>query len=164
MKPGEEALFLQYQKAMLRRAMQYVHNVHDAEDIVSGAWVSLISHLPTMMALDEKALSAYIMKCVANKALDYLKKKRHSPHEVELNDRIPAHINLADSTVLAKDFLEEILQVLTKQQQRVLMLKLEGYDDKDIAIIMCVRHSTIRGHWSQAKKRIYHMLSSGESV
>ena len=70
-----EDLYFQYQKAMLRRTMQFVHNVYDAEDIVSGAWESLIPHLPTMMALDERALSAYIMKCVANKALDYLRKK-----------------------------------------------------------------------------------------
>lgn len=154
--PSIEDLFLQYQKAMLRRAMQYVHNVHDAEDIVSSAWVSMIQHLPIMVELDEKALSAYIMKCVANKALDYLRKKKHSLCAVELNDRIPAHSDSADSTVLAKNFLEEILQVLTKQQQRVLLLKLEGYDDKEIAEIIRVRHSTIRGYWSQAKKRIYH--------
>lgn len=144
--------------------MQFVHNVYDAEDIVSGAWESLIPYLPTMMALDERALSAYIMKCVANKALDYLRKKKHSLCAVELNDHIPAHSDLADSAVLAKDFLEEILQVLTKQQQRVLLLKLEGYDDKEIAQILCVQHSTIRGHWSQAKKRIYHMLSAEKSI
>lgn len=160
MTPSTEDLYLQYQKAMLRRAMQYVHNVHDAEDIVSGAWESLIPHLPTMMALDERALSAYIMKCVANKSLDYLRKKKHSLCAVELNDHIHTHSDLADSTVLAKDFLDEILQVLTKQQQRVLLLKLEGYDDKEIAQMLCIRHSTIRGHWSQAKKRIYHLLTS----
>lgn len=164
MKPGEEALFLQYQKAMLRKAMQYVYNVYDAEDIVSDAWLSLIQHLSIMMELDEKALSAYIMKCVANKALDYLRKKKHLLCAVELNDHIPAHSDLADSTVLAKNFLEEILQVLTKQQQRVLLLKLEGYDDKEIAEIIRVRHSTIRGYWSQAKKRIYLLLTSEKSI
>ena len=93
--------------------------------------LSMIQHLPIMVELDEKALSAYIMKCVAHKALDYLRKKKHSLCAVELNDRIPAHSDSADSTVLAKNFLEEILQVLTKQQQRVLLLRLEGYNDKE---------------------------------
>ena len=76
-------LYKQYTASMFRRAMQYVNNKEDAEDVVSEAWLSLLGHFHKLLDMEEKARSTYIMRCVQSTAIDHLRRNKKSNEAIK---------------------------------------------------------------------------------
>ncbi len=69
-------LFLRYQDDMLRVACLYLNNLKDAEDIVSDCWVSALTHEEKLLEMNEANARSYLLRCVANASIDFLRKKK----------------------------------------------------------------------------------------
>lgn len=155
-------LFIQYQAAMKQRALRYVSNIHDAEDIVSDCWISLIHHFPLLSSMDERRRSAYILTAVQNAAIDYLRKRRHSCNLIQSKNDHPmeASSDFIDS-VMDRDIVKSILKRLPPREAKVAMYKLCSYDDSEIAELLEICQSSVRVYWLRSKKRMKMMYESG---
>lgn len=157
-----EELFVQYRMAMLRRAFQYVNHTHDAEDIVSEAWLSLLLHLPKLSHMDEKARSSYILRCVQNTAISYLRKRKSSNR---LNEKFSYDSpNYQDSSgdIEIEESVHGLLSCLPNRERQVLELKVKGYNDSDIGEILGIASSSVRVYIHRAYKRIQAVLNGIE--
>ena len=159
MAEDEERLFIQYQRAMTQRAMWYVRNIHDAEDVVSSAWLSLFQHMPTLLRLDPSARNAYVMRTVTNKAIDCLRREQSERQCVEKLGRDGLAQSQTDEFPLpARELLHGIRDVLTPRQRSVLALRLRGFSNWEIARILRVKPATVRTCWFQIRRQIRRVL------
>ncbi len=69
-------LFLHYRGDMLRVAYRYLKNPKDAEDIVGDCWVSALAHKERFVEMNEAIARSYLLRCVDNAAIDFLRKKK----------------------------------------------------------------------------------------
>lgn len=147
------ALYRQYAPGMLYRAMQYVNNKEDAEDVVSEAWLSLLRHAHKLPDMDEKARSTYIMRCVQNTAIDHLRKSKKiseslqkASEETALQEHTPEESS--------DGLLSRLLSFLSARERQVVELKLNGFDDRTIARQMGIADSSVRVYLHRAHKQI----------
>ena len=131
-----EELFIRYKAAMLRRAEQIVCDAHDAQDVVSDVWVSLMRHLPELLVMDERARSTYIMKSVRNMSMDYLRRsKRQNALHLQLEEGLTrASVEFSPLCELSqRDIYAALLSALTERERQVVKLRLQGLRNAEIA-------------------------------
>ena len=158
-----EKLFVQYRVAMLRRALQYVDHMHDAEDIVSETWLSLF-HLPKLSQMDEKARSSYILRCVQNTAISYLRERKSSNRlNKKFSDNSP-HNQDYSSDIEIEESVYGLLSRLPNRERQVLELKIKGYNDSDVAEILGIASSSVRVYIHRAYKRTQAVLKDIERL
>lgn len=153
---------------MLRRARKYVDNPSDAEDIVSDSWVSLIHHAEQLRRMDSPAQSTYIMRCVSNKSIDFLRNRRRNDEWLYDDREYPTLCQ--HSTELAS--LEEtefqwadvagFLYLLSPREREVLNLRLQEWRTDEIAAKLHISKSSVRGYAARAIHRLRSYLCSVE--
>lgn len=147
-----EEMYCKYNAAMKHRAMHYVSSHTDAEDIVSICWVKLVRHGDNLMTMSDRARTAYLMKCVRNTSLDYLRHRSREESLVILEA-------LADTTNVAaaveqQEAVDELLSHLTTRQRQVVRMQLEGCAVPEIAQALQVSESCVRVHWHRSLDRM----------
>lgn len=58
-------LYCRYYRLMVITAFRYVHNLEDAEDVVSECWVSILQHEETLAQMEERIVLMLINICIA---------------------------------------------------------------------------------------------------
>lgn len=159
-----DELFVQYRVAMLRRALQYVDHTHDAEDIVSEAWLSLILKLPKLFLMDEKARSSYILRCVQNTAISFLRKRQRDSRLNEEFSNDPLQQQYRSIDIEIDEGGHGLLNRLPNRERQVLELKIKGYSDADIAEVLGIASSSVRVYIHRAYKRAQAVLNDAEQL
>lgn len=122
----ETALYLKYQKVMLRKALRYTAQMDDAEDIVSACWLSLLQRLPMLMEMKEATRYAYIMTSVRNRAIDFLRRQKRAGilygdyQSIELVD---PNWKRSFEHMVMRDMIERFLPLLTPRERAVTLRK-----------------------------------------
>lgn len=149
-----------YQHSMLWLALQIVGNYHDAEDIVSDSWLSVCLHGSRLEGMNEQLLKPYLMQCVRNKAIDFLRwQKRHSEYPYDFNEVSTIPItDIAndenDDFLTDYDLINACSAMLPPREAQAIVMKINGYSTREIAAEMNVALSTVRGYWFRAIRRI----------
>lgn len=147
----------QYYGSMIRKAKRYVSDIHDAEDIVSACWVSLLLHMERLVALEETMRAAYILAAVKNASIDFLRKQ--SRQNMLLNE--------VDEAGTGEEWLEsieyqELLAILLKQlppyEARIVGFKLMKYTSVEIADLLHISPVSVRIYWMRARKHLRNYL------
>ena len=158
-----EELFIRYRATMLRRAEQIVRNVHDAQDVVSDVWISLMRHLPELLVMDERARSTYIMKSVCNMSIDHLRRsKRQSAMQLQLEEgltRAPAELSPLRELSLCGIYAA-LLSALTERERQVVKLRLQGLRNAEIAQTLGIRPPAVSVHLYRARKHMQRKLDA----
>lgn len=150
-------LYSRYYAAMVRRAMAYVDVPEEAEDVVGSCWLALMKHLPTLLSMDEKACSTYLLRSVQNRAIDHLKRRRRQRGYIDgLKETLPGVAVGGDpaSVVEARDALSCMLQPLTEGQRQVALLRLAGWPPREIAQTLGQSVESVRATWRRAVARM----------
>lgn len=151
-----EEMYRRYNAAMKHRAMRYVSSHADAEDVVGICWVKLVRHGDKLTAMSDQVRTAYLMKCVRNTSLDYLKHRSWEESHLILE-------NLADTAnvetaVEQREAIDELLSHLTTRQRQVVRMQLEGRPVREIAQALQVSESCVRVHWHRSLDRMRSSL------
>ncbi len=154
--------FTQYYRPMLRRAMKYVHNLQEAEDVVSDCWIKLIQQVSKLIEMDEPARSTYIMKSVQNEALDHIRhQKKHG--YLELADEYAAITNL-DQIVASNEYVHELLRLLPPHERRTMQMHIQGFSTSEIATQCRLTQSSVRVYKLRAQRRLIDYIHAIESI
>lgn len=147
-------IYHRYYAAMVRRAMAYVDVPEEAEDVVGSCWLTLMKHLPTLLAMEEKACSAYLLRSVQNRAIDHLKRRKRQRGYIDGLKAELQHSGAAgdDPAAIAemRDALATLLLPLTEWQRQVVLRRLAGWAPGEIAAATGQSVASVRSAWRRA--------------
>lgn len=154
-------LYVTYHITMLRMARSLTDSMADAEDVVSGACLSLINKISLLRTLDCNTLEGYVISTVKNEAFLYYRKKKRRSRIIE-KQRLTEQITMPEPTpedaVLEKSTVEELMKCiaeLSEDDQMILRMKyFQKETDEEIARILGVQKSTVRSRLCRARQRI----------
>lgn len=161
-------LYQRYQAAMLRRARKYVHNSCDAEDVVSDCWVSLIRHAERLRKMVSAAQSVYIMRCVENRSIDFLRSQRHYAERICDSEKL----SILSPYATEPDFTEQVhrkseishfLYLLPPKERKVIELRMQEWTTDEIAAKLHITKSSVRGYAARATTRLRSFAYSAEN-
>lgn len=147
-----EEMYRRYNAAMKHRAMHYVNSHADAEDIVSICWVKLVRHGDNLPSMSDRVRTAYLMKCVRNTSLDYLRHRSREESLVIL-EALADTANVSEA-VEQQEAINELLSHLTARQRQVVRMQLDGHSVREIARALQVSESCVRVHWHRSLDRM----------
>ncbi len=147
---------------------RYVPEIHDAEDIVQESFLTAMQK--NQQLRDEKALLAWLMKIVVNKAIQFKRNSNAKDKIITFSNEI--RDNLAEMTtshdvknIFDYDFSrEELLKSIDSlpQQQKCVfnLYYLEDFSHLEISNFLKIPVNTSKSHLSRARKAIQHYLTS----
>lgn len=148
-----------YSGTMLYVANSILHNIHNAEDAVSEAFLKIIKNLKKINPIDCSRTRRFIIIIVRNVALDILRKQRQSqtiPLE-DYNENL-AYDELNYNNVTAKEACDKIIACinrLNKNYSDILNLKIEfDYSNEEIGKILGISTGNVKMRLSRARKAL----------
>lgn len=160
-------LYCRYYRLMVFTACRYVHNLDDAEDIVSECWLSILRHEDTLAQMEERIVKVYILQCVRYRSIDFLRRQKsfsiipcQSVTE-DLSHLCDLHYAPNEGELSDESSISLCISHLPPREAQVIKLKLEGYTTNSIASIMKIAPVTVRKYWFNTKRRIQRYLNMG---
>lgn len=155
------SLFLSYHHDMLRLACLYLKNPSDAEDIVSDCWLSVLMHKDKIETMDATHVHTYLLRCVANASIDFLRKKKRQAAWLETavqNAKVSIHI-APDDEAVDSIMIETLHQALPWREAEIFVLRMQGLSFPEIADQLGISPSTARSYWWRARRKLRHMIA-----
>jgi RNA polymerase sigma factor (sigma-70 family) len=151
---AQEKLYNMFYPKMVKTAIRYSVDMHQAEDILS------MSFLKCFQSIDKYAFNGsfegWLRKIVIRTALDSIrvsKKHNHNYNVVPLdNDDL---IGVNDNDVAHYDQLIQLVNTLPKMAKDVFNLSvMEGYPHKQIAAMLGISEGTSKWYLSEGRKTL----------
>lgn len=165
-------LYDQYGKMVYNLALQYLHNVEDAEEVTQDVFVS--AHQKISDFRGEAELKTWFYRLAINKSLDYLKaqktKKRwsfFSNNKVDESQLYNAsdfnHPGLnIESAEEIKQILVQINKLPEKQKTVLILLKIDGLSMNEVAEIMELSYKAVESALQRAKNNLKILLQKAK--
>ena len=150
-----EMIYNAYSDAMYYRAYGILHNIHDAEDVVQGAFVKILENIDKLDQPISNRTRSFVLIVAENKAIDlYRKKKKYS--EVELEDDIP-EVHQSISYDGENLITEQILKLHPKYRNVLILKYVHGYNYAEIAQITDSTEEAAKKTGQRAKEKLEKM-------
>ena len=147
-------LYVRFAPDLLRYVNSFVHDRHEAEDIVQNVFAKLITAIGKYEEKDVP-FSAWILRVSRNAALDHLRAKRAIPtEEVRVTDTGASHASFERG-----QDLRHALQRLPEDQREVLVLRhIVGLSPIEIADALGKTESSIHGLHHRGRRTLKSTL------
>ncbi len=166
-----EDLYSKYNKVVFNLALNYVQNREDAEEITQDTFVSI--HFSIDSFQEKSQLLTWIYRITINKSLDFIKAKKRKKRFAVFTDLFTNHaeeINHGahnfDHPGVQMEQKEEISKLysfinqLPENQKTALILsKLDGKSQKEIADIMLISPKAVESLIQRAKVNLQKKLN-----
>jgi len=158
-------LFLHYRGDMLRVARLYLKNPKDAEDIVGDCWVSVLARKERLLEMNETLARAYLLRCAANAAIDFLrwKKRRGAWLENAKKEVETSRWMSPEDQAIEKLMIDEVYQMLPWRESEIFILRMHGMSFSAIANQLDISPCTVRSYWWRSRQRL-QKLAKKEKV
>ncbi len=161
-----EDIYFSNSKWVFNLALHYLWNKEDAEEVTQDVFLKVHHHLNHFRG--ESQLKTWIYRITVNSALDHLKASKRAKRGggfsfFSLNDDTTMRtFNHPGVEIENKEEVEAVMRkiaLLPKKQQEALILhKVEGYSISETAEFMNLSSKTIEGLITQAKKKLKENL------
>lgn len=168
-----EHLYKQHSSLVYNLALQYTQNAQDAEEITQD--VFLIVHEKLNTFRQESAIATWIYRITINKSLDYIKAKKRkkrfsvfgqSSVEEEINNPSLANFNHPGVALEDKEALEGLFALINalpdNQKTALILLKIEGFNQKETAEIMQLSAKAVESLLQRAKGNLKKKIDKSE--
>lgn len=162
-------LYHTYANLVFNLALQYTHNVEDAEEITQDVFLKIYNHLEGFN--HQSNIKTWIYRITINQSLDFLKSKNRKKrsflgtffdrtHENKLNN--VSDFNHPGIELQNKEAMEilmaKIHQLPENQKTVIILLKIEDLSQKQVAIIMNISESAVESLFQRAKTNLKKTL------
>lgn len=164
-----EGLYTENYNLMYRKALSYLHNHHEAEDVVELVMLKLIDRMDLMRGCKPASLRSYLMACVRNASINRLRsqKKLYDFDDVEDKLRALPDEREVDAELLREEQIQSMIRALKQLPDRErAMLQMKYYDglcDADIARILEIGRGSVRILIGRARRRVRAILQEVEA-
>lgn len=167
-------LYDQYNKLVFNLALQYVPNVHDAEEICQDVFLSVHQNLDKFNHQAE--LKTWIYRIAINKSLDFIKAKKtkkrfafilnlfhEESNEIRYDSSDFNHPGVMLEQQEATHRIFKALDTLNENQRTAIILcKIEQKTQKEAADIMDINIGALESLLSRALKKLEEKLHENE--
>ncbi len=143
---------------MLNVAMRITSDYMEAEDVLQEAFVRAFRNLASFKG--DATFGAWLKRIVINTAINHLKKKKAEFVGIE-EERLEVAEEPVPEPTSAWDIekVRKAISHLPEGYRVVLSLYLiEGYDHKEIGLILGITEATSKSQFSRAKRKLREML------
>lgn len=162
-------LYEQYGQFMYSKAMVYLTDQQDADDLIQDCLEHLIRNVSTLRMLGGASLTHYLSITVRNAALNLEKRKEalsYHSYLTDFEDDDPANsAALPEELLLDKEFSERFMRVFgtLPEEDRILLLgkSVQGLEDRELATILGCAPSSIRMKLTRARRKATVRLLEG---
>lgn len=144
-----ENLYARQVKTLYRLCYSYTRNVMDAEDLVQQTLMKVLERTEPFASLDHE--KAWLMVTAKNLSKNHLKKKKTM--ELPMEDVMNSPTDSSE-----KDIVAAFHQLKEKYRIPMLLYYVEGYDTKEIGILLNRRPSTVRTQLERGRKALEELL------
>lgn len=155
-----EAMVAEHRPAMYARAHELCRSHFDADDLVHDA---LVRAMCTTAALhDPTRARSWLLRIVTTTFIDWVRRQRRQPLQVEVNDEVPAqtpdppspwdHITQDDVRAAAERLPDDVRDTYR-------MFAIEGLDHKAISAAQRVKQATVGTRIHRARRLLRAMLT-----
>lgn len=163
-------IYEKYSQLVYNLALQYTQNQQDAEEITQDVFVSVHQNIDDFRA--ESQLETWIYRIGINKSLDFLKAKRSKKrrfffNKVQLDDeKQPLQLPNFDHPGVLLEQKEDLTalfgainQLKDQQKTIIILLKIEGKSQKEVAAILDITTKAVESLFQRAKKNLLIFLN-----
>lgn len=157
-------------------ALNYVQNVEDAEEITQDVFVAVHSKLNTFRK--ESEYSTWIYRITINRSLDHVKAKKRKKRFAFFTSLFYEDANSIDHKSFGidhpgvaleqKEALSEIFRLINdlpvNQKTALILTRLEGKSQIDVADIMEISQKAVESLVSRAKKNLENKLQNAKDL
>lgn len=150
---------------MMAICLRYASNREDAEALLNGAFLKVISNLEKYNP--EIPFGSWVHRLTVNSIIDEFrkdKKRREHMTNVDFQDTVPDHqpVDFNEAAqALEAEALERMIQALPEMSRKVFNLyAIEGYSHKEIGEMLNMSDGTSKWHVSSARKALQAMIRS----
>lgn len=157
-----EEIFQSYYPTLVRAAYGYIKDWQKAEDIVQDTFVKALRNLDHLQPQDA-VIKKWLMTAMVRTAIDYLRKARDYPSEIEMLDMaLFEQDNPVEQKVifhLWRQELELSLQELPVHYQQIMVLYYHhDMKIKDIADTLGINPNTVRSCLHRSRNHLYQKM------
>ena len=163
-------LYERYRPIMYNKAMVYLADPQDVDDLIHDCMEHLIRNISTLRQLNENALTSYIVTTVRNTAINLSKHLEVQSRHIFLTDfegDDPADSSIQpEDIVLTAESTSEFMQRFNAlpEEDRILLRGkyVQRLKDSELAELFGCAASSIRMKLTRAKRRAISRLSEGD--
>ena len=158
-----EAIVLRYGPEMMRYAQNMLSDAGAAEEVTQDAFVAAWKGLDGFRG--DASLRTWLFTLVSHKVIDYRRRKRASPAEDWVFESVrAAEFYEPETRASNASFLEELGVALAglpeRQRAAWLLHEVDGMTHVEIARILTVTPSAVRGHLTRARAALSERMSA----
>lgn len=155
---GQRLLYEEFASDMVHVCLRYVKNEQDAHHILNEGFLKVFKNLESFEYREQGLLRAWIKKIMVNEALMFLRKKKQLSF-VEI-EQMHVHPSVEMECLTGVYDILEIVGNLPAGYRTVFNLfVMEGYDHKEISVLLNISESTSRSQLTHARERLKQALS-----
>jgi RNA polymerase sigma factor (sigma-70 family) len=157
-----EHLYKEYKTLVFNLALQYANNVQDAEEIMQDVFVNIYQHLNSFR--QEADIKTWIYRITINQSLDFIKKKQRKKRSflanlfgiadekaaLEISDFNHPGVDLENKEAIYL-LMSKIQNLPENQKTAVILLKIEGLSQQEVAQIMNLKEGAVESLLQRAK-------------
>jgi RNA polymerase sigma-70 factor, ECF subfamily len=166
---GDEAAFREIVERYQSKVFSIIHGIvrhrNDVEDIAQQVFAKVYFSLRNFDF--RSSLITWIYKITVNECFDYLRKKKvrklvyesdmseDEARRVENSEPVPDRTGRADSTLARRDYIVKLMDRVSDEEKRLLMLKeVEGYSVEELSEMLSMNENTIKVKLFRARQKL----------
>jgi RNA polymerase sigma-70 factor (ECF subfamily) len=162
-RPVFEELYQAHSSPLRRTAMNWVGNVHDAEDVVQEAF--LRAYRGAANFAGKSALSTWLYRILINICRDLRRQRTRRPesHELGKENELAGQWVVTENHPLRLSLERTLRRLNPRDSSVLLMFEVEGLKHREIAAVLRISEGASKTRLSQARRQLREMLSSKNS-
>ncbi len=165
----QKDIYNQYKNLVFNLALQYCQNRQDAEEITQDVFVKVFDKLNRFR--NDSELKTWIYRITINQSLDFIKSKKRQKrsfiyslfdNQSELNKNQIIDFNHPGVIVENNEELEILMRKIyalpENQKTVIILLKIEGLSQKQVAEIMKLKEGAVESLFQRAKSSLKKIL------
>ena len=159
-----------YKDRMYNTVLGFVQNTADAEDVVQDVFIKVYESFHQYKA--EAALGTWIYRIAVTQSLDFIRRKNRKKRagtflswfgSTQHEESEPQELNhpgvMAENKERSSHLFKAIRQLPENQQTAFILQKVEGLNQKDIALVMNIKEGAVESLLSRAKVNLRKQLT-----
>lgn len=155
-----DALIRRHHTQIYRIALRILGNPHDAQDVTQDVLIQLWGSLAGF--LGSSAFTTWLYRMVVNRSLNHRRRSQATaPSAALLQDDRPVATGPAEEVIARQraDATARAISALPAEQRAVVVLhQLEGFAYTEVAAILGVPESTVRGRLARGRRTLVEQL------
>jgi len=157
---AQRLLYEKLAEKMYLLCMRYVTGAHDAEEVLSDAFLKFFNNIQQFTYLGEGSVQAWLSKIVVNECLMFLRKKKQLVLPVDETASIPDNDCVLDQ-LQARDLLKYIRELPAGYRTVLNLFVFEDMGHKEIASLLQISENTSKSQLFKARALLKQKIQDG---